>query len=118
MPAVPESADAGKGRGFIDWIDRRFPLTKLWKEHLAEYYAPKNFNFWYFFGSLGVAGARQSDRHGDIPDDALQTFGRGGVRFHRIHHARRRLGLADPLHAHDRRVGFLHRRLSAHVPRR
>ncbi|TAL53788.1 cytochrome bc complex cytochrome b subunit [Pandoraea sp.] len=40
--------------GLIGWIDRRFPLTKLWKEHLSEYYAPKNFNFWYFFGSLAM----------------------------------------------------------------
>jgi ubiquinol-cytochrome c reductase cytochrome b subunit len=38
----------------IQWIDDRFPLTKLWKEHLSEYYAPKNFNFWYFFGSLAL----------------------------------------------------------------
>ena len=36
------------------WIDARFPLTKLWNEHLARYYAPKNFNFWYFFGSLAL----------------------------------------------------------------
>ncbi|MBM2829929.1 MAG: Ubiquinol--cytochrome c reductase, cytochrome subunit [Gammaproteobacteria bacterium] len=38
----------------LDWIDARFPLTKLWNEHLAKYYAPKNFNFWYFFGSLAL----------------------------------------------------------------
>ncbi len=38
----------------MDWIDARFPLTSLWKEHLSEYYAPKNFNFWYFFGSLAL----------------------------------------------------------------
>ena len=40
--------------GFRDWIDARFPLTKQWNEHLAKYYAPKNFNFWYFFGSLAL----------------------------------------------------------------
>ena len=38
----------------LGWIDERFPLTKMWNEHLAEYYAPKNFNFWYFFGSLAL----------------------------------------------------------------
>jgi len=38
----------------LGWIDDRFPLTKMWNEHLAEYYAPKNFNFWYFFGSLAL----------------------------------------------------------------
>lgn len=40
--------------GFRDWIDARYPLTKLWDEHLAKYYAPKNFNFWYFMGSLAL----------------------------------------------------------------
>ncbi len=38
----------------INWIDDRFPLTKVWNEHLAQYYAPKNFNFWYYFGGLAV----------------------------------------------------------------
>ena len=38
----------------VSWIDDRFPLTTMWNEHLAEYYAPKNFNFWYFFGSLAL----------------------------------------------------------------
>ena len=37
-----------------DWFLDRFPLTKLWNEHMAQYYAPKNFNFWYFFGSLAL----------------------------------------------------------------
>ena len=40
--------------GLLGWIDRRFPLTSMVKEHLTEYYAPKNFNFWYFFGSLAM----------------------------------------------------------------
>ncbi len=39
---------------FMNWIDDRFPATKVWNEHLAQYYAPKNFNFWYFFGSLAL----------------------------------------------------------------
>jgi ubiquinol-cytochrome c reductase cytochrome b subunit len=38
----------------LAWIDARFPLTKMWEEHLSKYYAPKNFNFWYFFGSLAL----------------------------------------------------------------
>ena len=42
------------GNKLVAWIDDRFPLTKMWNEHLAEYYAPKNFNFWYFFGSLAL----------------------------------------------------------------
>ena len=40
--------------GLRDWIDDRFPLMKLWNEHLAQYYAPKNFNFWYYFGALSL----------------------------------------------------------------
>ena len=43
-----------KTTGFLGWIDDRFPLTKMWKDHVSEYYAPKNFNFWYFFGSLAM----------------------------------------------------------------
>jgi ubiquinol-cytochrome c reductase cytochrome b subunit len=38
----------------LDWVDARFPLSKLWNEHAAKYYAPKNFNFWYYFGSLAL----------------------------------------------------------------
>src|SRR5262252_8062166 len=38
----------------FEWIDARFPLSALWKSQLAEYYAPKNFNFWYYFGSLAM----------------------------------------------------------------
>ncbi len=38
----------------LGWVDKRFPLTSNIKTHLTEYYAPKNFNFWYFFGSLAL----------------------------------------------------------------
>jgi ubiquinol-cytochrome c reductase cytochrome b subunit len=38
----------------MSWIDDRFPLTQVWEEHMAKYYAPSNFNFWYFFGSLAI----------------------------------------------------------------
>jgi ubiquinol-cytochrome c reductase cytochrome b subunit len=54
MAAAPQSADSSKGGRLIGWIDQRFPLTKLWKDQVAEYYAPKNFNFWYYFGSLAL----------------------------------------------------------------
>jgi ubiquinol-cytochrome c reductase cytochrome b subunit len=37
-----------------NWIDARFPMTKLIKEHATEYYAAKNFNFWYGFGVLAT----------------------------------------------------------------
>ena len=44
----------GKMTPLLSWIDARFPLTATWRAHLAEYYAPKNFNFWYYFGSLAM----------------------------------------------------------------
>ncbi len=40
--------------GLMGWIDDRFPATAMWEDHLSKYYAPKNFNFWYFFGSLAM----------------------------------------------------------------
>lgn len=39
---------------FMEWVDRRLPVTKVWNEHIAEYMAAKNLNFWYFFGSLSL----------------------------------------------------------------
>ncbi|MDP3615157.1 MAG: cytochrome bc complex cytochrome b subunit, partial [Rubrivivax sp.] len=45
-------AGASKGTQLLTWVDNRFPASKLYPEHLSEYYAPKNFHFWYFFGSL------------------------------------------------------------------
>ncbi len=38
----------------LSWFDARYPLVSTWNKHVAEYYAPKNFNFWYFFGSLAL----------------------------------------------------------------
>ena len=49
--APPIAGPAGK---LIVWVDERFPLMSLWKGHLSEYYAPKNFNFWYYFGALSM----------------------------------------------------------------
>lgn len=43
-----------KAEKLLGWVDARFPLTSNIKAHLTEYYAPKNFNFWYFFGSLAL----------------------------------------------------------------
>ena len=48
------SPNAPVGEKLLNWVDNRFPASKLYKEHLSEYYAPKNFNFWYFFGSLAM----------------------------------------------------------------
>src|SRR5579859_3948849 len=60
MPAwssgrIPKEHDAmGKLKALLGWVDERFPLTANWKEHLSEYYAPKNFNVWYVFGALAL----------------------------------------------------------------
>jgi ubiquinol-cytochrome c reductase cytochrome b subunit len=40
--------------GLYNWIDDRLPVSRFLKEHITEYYAPKNFNFWYYFGSLAL----------------------------------------------------------------
>ncbi len=58
MSNAADKGAAGTGSGRIAsltaWIDERFPLTALWKSQVAEYYAPKNMNFWYYFGSLAL----------------------------------------------------------------
>ena len=43
-----------RATNLMGWIDARLPVTAKWKLHLSEYYAPKNFNFWYYFGSLAM----------------------------------------------------------------
>ena len=44
-----------KQQGFGAWIDARLPtLKREWNRHMAEYYAPKNFNWWYYFGVLSM----------------------------------------------------------------
>ncbi len=47
-------ANAPVSQKVLAWVDSRFPLTSSIKAHLTEYYAPKNLNFWYFFGSLAI----------------------------------------------------------------
>ena len=47
-------AGAPLGVKLMTWVDNRFPASKLYKEHMSEYYAPKNFNWWYIFGSLAL----------------------------------------------------------------
>jgi len=47
-------ADAPVAAKALGWIDDRFPLSVLWNDQWAKYYAPKNLNFWYFFGSIAL----------------------------------------------------------------
>jgi ubiquinol-cytochrome c reductase cytochrome b subunit len=37
-----------------DWVDDRLPIMRAWDTHMGKYYAPKNFNFWYYFGVLSL----------------------------------------------------------------
>src|SRR5665647_2468786 len=48
------SPNAAAGEKLLNWIDNRFPLSALFKAHMSEYYAPKNFNIWYVFGILSM----------------------------------------------------------------
>ncbi|AZG74625.1 cytochrome b [Shewanella livingstonensis] len=41
-------------KNIIDWIDARIPMTATYNRHVGQYATPKNFNFWYFFGSLAL----------------------------------------------------------------
>jgi len=41
-------------KGLLGWINKRYPLAEFWRQHMAGYYAPRNFNFWYFFGSFSL----------------------------------------------------------------
>jgi ubiquinol-cytochrome c reductase cytochrome b subunit len=54
MSATLPGQERGRMAQLVDWIDARFPMTRFMKEHASEYYAPKNFNFWYYFGSLAL----------------------------------------------------------------
>ena len=48
------SPNAPTSEKLLNWVDNRFPLSKLWNDQWGKYYAPKNFNFWYIFGSLAM----------------------------------------------------------------
>ncbi len=41
-------------KGLMTWLDARFPISELWRNHASEYQVPKNLNFWYFFGVLST----------------------------------------------------------------
>jgi ubiquinol-cytochrome c reductase cytochrome b subunit len=48
------SPNASGGAKLLNWVDNRFPLSKLFRDHMSEYYVAKNFNFWYIFGVLSL----------------------------------------------------------------
>lgn len=52
--AKPASTFSKKATDLMAWVDERLPVTQFYNDHLAKYYAPKNFNFWYYMGSLAL----------------------------------------------------------------
>jgi ubiquinol-cytochrome c reductase cytochrome b subunit len=52
--AKPASTFSKKAGDLMAWVDERLPVTQFYNDHLAKYYAPKNFNFWYYMGSLAL----------------------------------------------------------------
>ncbi len=50
-----QNNDSSVGKSsLLAWFDERYPVSSTWNKHVGQYYAPKNFNFWYFFGSLAL----------------------------------------------------------------
>lgn len=52
--ATQQTPEGGRMAAFMNWIDARFPFTETMKAHVTEYYASKNFNWWYVFGVLAM----------------------------------------------------------------
>jgi ubiquinol-cytochrome c reductase cytochrome b subunit len=52
--AKPASTLAKRADELMNWIDKRLPVTAFWNATMTGYYAPKNFNFWYYMGSLAL----------------------------------------------------------------
>jgi ubiquinol-cytochrome c reductase cytochrome b subunit len=52
--ALPKAAGGSAGKGFWAWLNKRLPVNQFLASQVTEYYAPKNFNFWYYFGSLAL----------------------------------------------------------------
>ena len=61
--------------GFLGWLNKRLPVDQFVRDQLTGYYAPKNFNIWYFFGVAGAAGARHAARDRHLPHHALTRSG-------------------------------------------
>jgi len=52
--ASSNSSQAKAQSGFMGWLNKRLPVNEFLESQLTGYYAPKNFNLWYFFGSLAL----------------------------------------------------------------
>ncbi|GIR48675.1 MAG: hypothetical protein CM15mP58_07720 [Burkholderiaceae bacterium] len=101
-----------EGKGLYAWLDRRFPVTPLLKNHLAEYYAPKNLNFLGFlrqpcdcrFGLQILTGIFLVMHY--KPDASLNSAGFLCLCKRRIHNERGPIWVVNPLYAFDRCVGL------------
>jgi hypothetical protein len=70
-------AEVGKPQGgFMQWIDDRFPWTATMKYHVTEYYASKNFNFWYVGRGTRARLDLQLSRRPPLAPDAPVAIGR------------------------------------------
>src|SRR5215467_16139016 len=54
MAVSNDSSGEAPKKGFMGWLNKRLPVDDFVKTQLTGYYAPKNFNIWYFFGSLAL----------------------------------------------------------------
>ena len=65
MTGTESPSETGQRPGWLvgvrDWVDARLPIMDAWKKHLSEYYAPKNFNFWYFFSRPGISALNSAN---------------------------------------------------------
>ena len=75
--------------GFIGWVDQRLSIMDAWNTHLAQYWAPKNFNVWYFLRIARINSIDQPDSDRYLADDELRAKRRGCICFSGIYHARR-----------------------------
>ena len=109
------NAIAKNAKNLVGWIDQRFPLMSIWNEHIAQYYAPKNFNIWYYFGIFSMVMFVNQILTGiwltmNYKPSAIDAFFICG-----IYNARRRLGLVNQIYAFNWGLLFLHCNLFTYV---
>ena len=85
-------ARRGGQEGLRGWFNKRLPVDEFIDEQLTGYYAPKNFNFWYYFGVARAGGAGAAARHRHLPHHDLQG-GRGARRSTRSRYIMREVRL-------------------------
>ena len=66
-------------KGLMGWIEERLPIFSFMKSHTSEYYAPKNFNVWYYFGSLALLVLAGTAVAAPLPARGYCTRARAGA---------------------------------------